>query len=283
MKKILLGLLLLPLLVALLFFLYLSISGRNLNEVGLTVLTWVKKVKGEEVDWKALAQEETKPMNHELWDTLTQRYVDRSGVVNYQGFVEDQATLRSYLELLSNNPPGSNWSEAKQLAYWINAYNAFTIQLILDHLPLTSIKDISDGLPMINSPWDLKFFTIGGLDFDLNTIEHAILRQGFQEPRIHFAINCASYSCPALRWEAYTAAKLESQLEDQAHRFINDPNKNKISEAVLELSSIFDWFASDFTRNESLRQYLRQYSKVPIRKAAPIKHLEYDWSLNGQK
>mgnify|MGYP001798381021 CR=1 FL=1 len=282
MKKLLWGLLLLPISLCLLFFGYRQLSGKNSNEVGLGILTWVKDVRGQSVDWTTLGQTEQPPLDHAPWDSLLRRHVERSGGVDYAGFARERTQLDAYLRQLSSHPPGSNWSEAEQLAYWINAYNAFTIQLILDHQPLTSIKDISEGLPMINSPWDLKFFQIGGLDFDLNTIEHGVLRQGSREPRIHFAINCASFSCPSLRWEAYTARKLDRQLDDQAHRLINDPNKNHLSEEALELSKIFDWFPGDFTREQSLRAFLRQYSKVPIRAGASIGYLDYDWSLNGR-
>ena len=191
----------------------------------------------------------------------------------------DSVRFSDYLDLLRNNPPGMNWSESHQLAYWINAYNAFTVKLIVDHYPLKSIKDISDGLPMINSPWDIKFFKIGNTEFDLNTIEHEILRKIFDEPRIHFAINCASISCPILRNEAYMANKMEDQLEEQTYRFINDPKTNIINKSSTQLSRIFDWFRSDFLKQSDLITYIQGYnSNLNIENK--ITYLEYDWRLN---
>jgi hypothetical protein len=143
---------------------------------------------------------------------------------------------------LVNNPPDKKeWSESAQLAYWINVYNAFTIKLIIDHYPVESIKDIGSKIqvPFINSPWDIKLIEIEGKKYDLNNVEHSILRKDFEEPRIHFAIVCASFSCPKLRREAFTAEKLEEQLQEQAVDFINDPAKNSISKNKAEVSKIF--------------------------------------------
>jgi len=175
-----------------------------------------------------------------------------------------------------------NWTEEEQLAYWINVYNAFTVKLILNHYPLNSIKDISDGLPMINSPWDIKFFKIGTLPMDLNTVEHQILRKQFEEPRIHFAINCASISCPRLREEAFVAEQLELQLEDQTQDFIHDISKNIINESTTELSSIFNWFQGDFTKEGTLLEFIGRYNPE-LKQTNDIQYLEYDWGLNDLK
>ncbi len=253
----------------------------NMNDLGLTVLGWVKKLKGEKVDLKEINKTETLTMNHQDWTTLLQRHVKKTGEVDYQGFIEDSTLLQKYLEDISTHIPGRNWTEDEQMAYWINAYNAYTVKLIVDHYPLESIKDITDGLPMINSPWDIKFFTIGNVDFDLNTIEHEILRKQFDEPRIHFAINCASFSCPKLRNEAYTPSQLEAQLEDQAEGFIQDTDKNSIDRKETKLSKIFDWYKSDFTKQMDLLTYLEQYSPE-INKDNKVEYLEYDWKLNGK-
>ncbi|NJO02052.1 MAG: DUF547 domain-containing protein [Bacteroidia bacterium] len=191
--------------------------------------------------------------------------------------------LEAYLDTLSRNPPSARWPPEAQLAYWINAYNAFTVKLIIDHYPLQSIKDIGGGIAMVNSPWDIKFFKIGGIDFDLNTIEHKILRVKFDEARIHFAINCASISCPRLRREAYLADQLEQQLEDQARQFINDPGKNIITKTEARLSPIFDWFRSDFTRGQSLPDFLQKYTQQRLSPGLAIQYLEYDWALNERR
>jgi len=252
----------------------------NINDIGLKVLSWVKKVKGDAVDLDQINKSNTPTMKHDNWSVLLKKYVTKTGQVDYKGFVQDSTLFQKYLTTLSQNPPGNNWSEKEQLAYWINAYNAFTVKLIIDHYPLKSIKNIGDGLPMVNSPWDIKFFKIGKTDFDLNTIEHEILRKKFKEPRIHFAINCASVSCPKLRNEAYTSEVIDTQLEDQAKQFINNPIKNNISETELQLSKIFDWFKSDFIKGKTLFDFLQQYTNVKISNDHKVKFMKYDWNLN---
>lgn len=252
----------------------------NINDIGLKVLSWVKKLKGQSVDLDAFDNPVTPTMEHHDWTTLLQRHVTQTGQVNYNGFIKDSILLQNYLNDLTEHPPGNNWIENEQLAYWINAYNAFTVKLIVEHYPLKSIKDIVDGLPMINSPWDIKFFKIGTTNFDLNTIEHEVLRKKFNEPRIHFAINCASVSCPKLRNEAFTAELLDLQLDDQAKEFINNPKKNIISKNELQLSKIFDWFKSDFTKTQPLQSYLQSFTEVEIADNHKIKYIDYDWNLN---
>jgi len=133
---------------------------------------------------------------------------------------------------------------------------------------------------MVNSSWDIKFFKIGGVDFDLNTIEHRILRKHFDEPRIHFAINCASISCPRLRNEAFIAEKLEEQLNIQAHYFMNNPINNRITEDEITLSPIFNWFKSDFTKRGDLLSYIQNYTDVKLNAEIPLVYQEYNWNLN---
>lgn len=256
-----------------------KVTGQNMNELGLQIFSLVKKIRGKEVKISDMNINNTLAVDHTEWSRLLAKHVTKNGNVDYDGFVKDKEQLAIYLAHLSENPPQANVSKEEKLAYWINAYNAFTVQLIIDHYPLKSIKDISSGLPMINSPWDLPFFKIGGVDFDLNTIEHKILRQEFDEPRIHFAINCASFSCPKLRDEAYLPKILESQLEDQTRDFIHDSNKNQISSDQVQLSSIFNWFQSDFTKQGSLHSFIRKYQPI-IPADQNMEYLEYDWSLN---
>lgn len=210
-------------------------------------------------------------------------HVRDDGNVNYQGFVQDKAKLQRYLDTLSQNPPDtSTWSEAEQLAYWINAYNAFTVKLIVDNYPLESITELHPTLhvPGVNTVWHKKFFRIGNQKSSLDEIEHQILRKQFNEPRIHFAINCASKSCPPLRPEAYEAGKLEEQLQEQARSFINNPKYNHIETNRAEVSKIFSWFTGDFTRQGSLQEYLNKYSTVQLKADAAIAYKDYDWSLN---
>jgi len=183
------------------------------------------------------------PIDHSTFDSLLQKHVSETGAVNYKGFIEDQTIFDAYLASLSATPPNKKtWSKEEQLAYWINAYNAFTIKLILNHYPVKSIKDIKKGVPFVNSVWDIKFFEIGGEQMDLNKIEHG------EEPRIHFAVNCASYSCPALRNEAYTAERLEKQLTDATKIFLADTRKNNVANSErIVISKIFQWYSTDFT------------------------------------
>ena len=254
----------------------------DLNDLGLKFFRKIKDVKGESVNLIDIESVNGANVYHTTWDMLLSRHVDEKGMVNYLGFREDITEFNLYLDSLSFFPPPIIDRTEESLAYWINAYNAFTVKLILDHYPVTSIKEIGGNVTMINSPWDIKFFKIGGVDFDLNTIEHVILRDIFLEERIHFAINCASISCPVLRGEAYRGEKIEAQLEEQASIFINDRDRNIIDGSKVRLSRIFDWFNVDFTRKGDLIEYLNRYSSIPIDTNAEIEYLVYDWNLNIQ-
>ena len=225
---------------------------------------------------------QTKPVSHDIFDGLLKKYVDKNGNVNYIGLKKDQKILDSYLTLLSSNEPSASWSKDEQLAYWINAYNAFTISLVVKHYPVASIKEIRPGISFINSVWDIKFIKIGKETYDLNNLEHGIIRKKFDEPRVHFAINCASYSCPALRNEAYTADKLDAQLTDAAKSFLADKNKNEFKADRITISKIFDWFTGDFKKNGSLIDFLNKYAPVKINAKAKIDYKDYLWSLNKQ-
>lgn len=226
-----------------------------------------------------------KSVNHSAWDVLLKRYVNDQGLVNYKGFIADSTELNKYLDLLSANPPDQKtWSESAQLAYWINAYNAFTIRLIIRNYPMKSIKDIAGIIPFINTSWDIKFIHIGDNDYDLNNIEHGIIRKQFDDERIHFALVCAAISCPPLRREAYTGEKLNDQLNDQARIFFNDNTKNKISQNEAIISPILKWYSGDFEdKAENLQAYINKYSKVKVNPGAKITYTDYDWSLNDRK
>jgi len=219
-----------------------------------------------------------------LWTKVLKKYVNQSGLVDYKGLLKDRSELNQYLSLLSSNPPSDKWSTNEKKAYWINAYNAFTVKLILDHYPVKSIKDIGPAIqiPFVNTPWAKKFFKIGGEEMKLDEIEHSILRKQFNDPRIHFTLVCASRSCPKLRKEAYEAATLEQQLDDQGRAFLGDRSKNIISTDKLQLSKIFSWFKGDFTKNGSLIDFLNKFSPVRIDKNADIDYLDYNWNLNEQ-
>ena len=213
-----------------------------------------------------------KMIDHNAFTTLLKKYVTADGVVDYKGFKKEQAKLQAYITSLSENMPTDNSSKKEKLAYWINAYNAMTVDLIVRNYPLKSIKDIND-------PWEQKLWTLDGNKYDLETIEHEILRK-MNEPRIHFAIVCASFSCPKLDNQAFTADKLEAQLTRVTKAFLADKNRNEISEKSIKISKIFDWFSKDFTENRSLIDFLNQYSEVTISPKAKKRFKDYNWALN---
>ncbi len=212
--------------------------------------------------------------DHKLWHNLLQKHIAKTGEVNYIGFKNDKKLLNTYINQLSNNTPKPNWSKNDKFAYWMNAYNALTIDLILRNLPLKSIKDIKD-------PWDQRLWKLGEKWYNLNEIEHQILRK-MGDARIHFGINCASFSCPPLLNEAFTAKTVNAQLNQLAVRFINDTERNEISKDHIKISKIFNWFAKDFKQNGGLINFLNRYSNTIISKSAKKNYLDYNWSLNTQ-
>ncbi|MBI1228078.1 MAG: DUF547 domain-containing protein [Bacteroidetes bacterium] len=224
------------------------------------------------------------PVSHEIWDGLLKKHVRSDGFVDYKGMVRDSAELNNYLHLLESSHPQRIWSKAEQKAFWINAYNAYTVKLIVDHYPVASIKDIKNGIPFVNTVWDIKFIKIQGEEYDLNAIEHGILRKNFPDGRIHAAVNCASYSCPPLRAEAYVADRLESQLDDAMRRFVNDPLRNRVGADKAELSAIFNWFGGDFKKDAgSVQAFVNRFAETPMGEGAQVSYLDYDWSLNEAK
>ncbi|WP_067147450.1 DUF547 domain-containing protein [Pseudotamlana agarivorans] len=219
-----------------------------------------------------LLTENQNTFDHGLWHDLLQKHVSNQGKVNYKGFIKDDKKLHDYINQLGKNTPQPEWSCEEKLAYWINAYNALTIDLIIRNYPIESIKDIKH-------PWKQKLWTLGGDTYNLHDIEHKILRK-MDEPRIHFAIVCAAVSCPKLQNSAFTASKLELQLNQAATDFLNDSTKNSISENDLELSKIFQWFTNDFKQSGTLIDFINQYTTVPISAKAKIQFKSYIWKLN---
>ncbi|WP_340064577.1 DUF547 domain-containing protein [Ascidiimonas aurantiaca] len=211
---------------------------------------------------------------HHIWDSLLQKHVSTDGVVNYKGFQADLDRLDRYLNALAEQVPQSYHSREDKLAYWINVYNAYTVKLILNHYPVKSIKDIKN-------PWKQHFFKLGGKSFNLDDVEHRILRK-MDEPRIHFAIVCASFSCPKLQNHAFTAQDIEKQLTQATEDFLKDAQKNRFSENSAEISLIFKWFAKDFKKNGSIIDFLNQYLDTPIKENSKVSFLPYDWDLNGK-
>lgn len=253
----------------------------SIEGLGLKILSLGEKDPPRFGYGASLAQQ---PPNHTLWDKLLKAYVDEEGWVNYSLWQKEQDELDNYLNLLSTNPPQSYWSKKEELAFWINAYNAFTVKIILNNFPVTSIKDIGGSIPMHNTVWDEKFFHIGTRKMSLGDIEHRVLRKHYGEPRIHFAINCASVSCPILRQEAFTAGKLEDQLKDQTKRFLSSELKNSLNpDQKLRISPIFKWFSEDFGSVSELIALINEYSTFNYSIDQDLDYVDYDWSLNEQK
>ncbi len=228
---------------------------------------------------------ESKPISHALFDSLLRQYVNKEGFVNYEGFIKDSVAFNKYLDLLSkNHPSDKNWNRNEQMAYWINAYNAFTIKLICNYYPVKSIKDIKKGIPFVSDTWAIDFIKIEGKTYNLNNIEHGILRPKYDDPRIHFAVNCASASCPKLQQEAFIADKLDAQLDAAAKEFINDGIRNKITSSKKgNMSKIFNWFAGDFKKTApSVIAFLNRYSTTQLEANADLDYMDYDWALNKQ-
>jgi len=234
--------------------------------------------------------------SYQKFDRLLQKYVQVAGgqsKVDYDGFQRDRKELQEFIQEIEavTRPEYDRWTQEEQLAFLINAYNALTIELILTKYPdVDSIKDLGG---FFSSPWQQDFFQLFGETQDLDYIEHGLLRKKFQEPRIHFAIVCASISCPGLRKEAYKASSLEQQLSQAMKDFLQDRERNRYLPAsrTLELSSIFKWFREDFEKNNgSLEAFVAPYitSKPEERRDIlnnldDIEFLDYDWGLNGRK
>jgi hypothetical protein len=214
-----------------------------------------------------------------ILNSLLHTHVDNKGIVDYKSFKKDEAKLDTYLAYLVKTNPENNWSATKTKAFWVNAYNAYTIKIILENYPLKSILNIKKKG---KDAWNIPFADIGGKTYTLNHIEHEILRKNYNDPKIHVGVNCASGSCPQLGNFAFTEANYEVKTDELMNRFINDPTRNKITEKKLQISKIFEWFKGDFIKNGSLIDFLNQYSKVKIKKKAKIRFLEYDWNLNGK-
>jgi len=221
-------------------------------------------------------------VDHTLYGELLNKYV-KDGVVDYQGFKHQEAKLDEYLRVLENTKV-SELSRDEQFAFYVNAYNAWTINLILSAYPgIDSIKDLGN---IFKSPWEKEIVRINGKVLTLDAVEHEILRAQFKDPRVHFAINCASKSCPPLISEPYRGGTLDRQLDDATRAFINDPKSNYLKGNKLYVSKIFKWFSEDF--NNEVVAFFLKYAEGNFRKELEaqedklrIVYLSYDWSLNG--
>jgi Protein of unknown function, DUF547 len=250
-----------------------------------------------------LAQSE---QSYAAWDALLKKHVswNAAGVassVSYKGFLADRAAFTKVLEEFSavTKTQYDGFKKDEKLAFLINAYNAYTIELILTKYPdLKSIRDLGS---LVQKPWSKKFFKLLGEERTLDNVEHDMIRApgAFDEPRIHMAVVCASIGCPALRPEAFTAGKMEAQLDDSVKRFLRDRTRNRVntSSGRLEVSKIFDWYKGDFDKGfkgiSSREVFFARYAESLSDDAAvrqqikdgklAIAHLDYDWSLNDKR
>lgn len=248
--------------------------------------------------------------DHKTWSTLLKKHVvlidgGKASQMRYAGLAQDRAALKNYLDTLSkvSAQEFSGWTKAQQMAFLINAYNAWTAEKILTRYP--NIKSVWDFGKIFGNPFKDKFFMLFGREFTLDMIEHETLRKPgvYNEPRVHFAANCASVGCPMLREEAYVAERLDAQLEEQTRRFLADRSRNRYNatDNTLEVSEIFKWFSEDWTSGyrgfdnkgpamQSREQFFAKYAvlladqpaqqKLIAERKATIRHLDYDWALN---
>jgi hypothetical protein len=222
----------------------------------------------------ASAQHSTDKL-HDDWDALLRAHVNTDGFVNYAGMQTDKAKLDAYLAKLQKNTPNSKWSREDKIAYWINLYNAFTIQQVVGKYPnLKSIMDLEGG-----KVWTVAKVNVGGKDYTLDVIEKEILIKELKEPRVHFAVNCAAASCPPLMNAAWRADDLENRLEQRTKTFINNNKFNKITMIALEVSPIFEWYAADFG---DVKAFISKYAINKLPAFGTMKYKKYDWSLNAK-
>jgi Protein of unknown function, DUF547 len=244
--------------------------------------------------------------SHKSWEDLLKKHVTyiangNASQVSYKGFAQDRAALKTYLDSISAVPEATykSWNKNQQLTFLINAYNAYTVELILTKYP--NLKSIRELGGTFSKPWSIKFIKLFGKDVHLDNIEHHMIRADgvFNDPRIHVAVVCASIGCPMLRNEAFTPEKLDAQLEDSMKRFLSDKSRNRYSaeSKKLEVSKIFDWYKKDFVKGHkgfsslevTLGKYADQLADDPATRAeikagkVAISHLDYDWNLNDKK
>lgn len=247
---------------------------------------------------------------HAAWDALLKKHVvlvqgGKASQLRYAEMAKDRAALKAYLDALSRvgEAQFKGWSKAQQIAFLVNAYNAFMVEKILTRYP--NIGSVWDFGKLFGNPFKDDFFSLFGRRFTLDAIEHETLRKPgvYDEPRVHYAVNCASLGCPMLREEAYVAHRLDRQLDEQTVRFLSDRSRNRYSaeNARLEVSEIFKWFKEDWSsgyrgydgksapvssREQFFALHARlltdnpDHQKIVAEGKAPITHLDYDWSLN---
>lgn len=241
--------------------------------VGSGGLHYDQLKKGEQIETNSAR------LDHSNYETLLQKYVNEAGFVDYKGLATEQTKLKSYLRYLGTNPPKKDWETGEQFAYYINLYNAATLDLILDNNMPESIKDIDGPLGQV---WIKKYIAVDGKEYSLADLEKGVL-QDMGDPRIHFAINCASYSCPKLMRTAYTGKNVDELMTRAAKEFVNS-DKNDLSDPNNpKLSSIFKFYPKDFrAAGGTIIDYVNMYANQKINPDVTITYKDYDWSLNKQ-
>lgn len=228
----------------------------------------------------------TETADHSLYGDLLEKYV-KQGIVDYQGFKNEESKLDAYLKVLEETDT-HKLSRDEQLAFYINAYNAWTIKLILSAYPdIKSIWDLGSRILWWKNPFKKKIVRIEGKAISLDDLEHGMIRPRFKEPRVHFAVNCASKSCPPLISEPYQGSIVNRQLDTSARAFLNNPERNRLEGNTLYVSKIFKWFKDDF--NDDVLGFFLRFAQESLkenltanREKIEVKYLDYDWSLNGK-
>ena len=228
-----------------------------------------------------------------IYDNLLKKYV-HNGFVDYDNLSKDKE-LNTYIDALSKFNPNTLNSNEDKLAFWINAYNAYTLKVIVDNYPILSINDLHTGGRIIGhilktTVWDKDFVVINNKNMSLNEIEHEIIRPKFKDPRVHFALVCGAFSCPPLRNEAFVGKKLNEQLDDQGKIFFSDQSKNSfdVKNKIANLTKILDWFGSDFGNNNTqillrIKEYLPKQISDSLNANIinwVIDFKSYNWELN---
>jgi hypothetical protein len=264
------------------------------------VAAWSAAASANEVTERFSAQSvgAVKTVDHGVWDALLKKYVvpgdDGLNRVRYRAFKEtDHATLKSYVAALERVKP-AELARPEQFAYWANLYNAKTVDIILDHYPVASIREIAINEGIVGflkrtvgagGPWKAKVVTVDGEKLSLDNIEHDIMRPVFKDPRVHYSVNCASIGCPNLQRDAFTGANLETLLDQGARAFVNSPRGFRFDGGTVWASSIYSWFQADFGGNDkSVLAHAAKYAEPEraekLKAAAAIDEFGYDWRLN---
>lgn len=271
-----------------------SLFNAAINKKGVTVVILLLSVIGFSVSASA-------DFNHSRWNTLLNDHVTminagKASVVDYKGMQNDQAQLKRYLDAAGKvtQTEFNRWDKEQQLAFLINIYNAATVDLVLTEYP--SIKSIKDIGGLFGSPWKQDFIPLLGKTRSLDDVEHNLIRgsKRYNDPRIHFAVNCASTGCPALLDEAFIGSRLDSQLEQVTKAFLADRSRNLLKGDTLEVSPIFKWYKEDFSTgwrgSNNVAEFLRRYSQslgLDTAQTTALKngkiaidYTQYDWRLN---